>query len=70
MSIYKRGKKGTYWYRFMWQGTLIRKSTHQTNDKKAREEEATHKAKLVSEANERSAKAVKLGCCRQRLLTR
>lgn len=31
--IYKRGRKGTYWYRFMFQGRLVRESTHQTNDK-------------------------------------
>ena len=29
MSIYKRG--GIYWYKFMWNGELIRESTKQGN---------------------------------------
>jgi integrase len=45
--IYKRGKKGIYWYRFMWQGRLVRESTKQTNDKIARNMEATHRSKLA-----------------------
>jgi len=44
--IYKRGKKGIYWYRFMWQGELIRESTHQTNDKVARNQESAHRTRL------------------------
>jgi len=44
--IYKRGKKGTYWYRFMWRGKLIRESTHQTNDKVARNQESAHRTRL------------------------
>ena len=44
--IYKRGKKGTYWYRFMWRGELIRESTHQTNDKVARNQESAHRTRL------------------------
>ena len=31
--IYKRGK--VYWYKFMWQGRLVRESTKQKNDKVA-----------------------------------
>jgi len=44
--IYKRGKKGIYWYRFMWRGELIRESTHQTNDKVARNQESAHRTRL------------------------
>ena len=45
--IYKRGKRGIYWYRFMWQGEVIRESTHQTNDKVARQMEAAHRTSLA-----------------------
>jgi integrase len=45
--IYRRGKKGTYWYRFMWQGRLVRESTRQTNDKVARQMEAAHRTCLA-----------------------
>src|SRR6267143_1163282 len=43
--IYKRGK--VYWYKFMWQGKLIRESTKQGNDKLARQMEAAHKTALA-----------------------
>jgi integrase len=46
--IYKRGKKGTYWYKFMWQGELIRESTKQSNDKQARKMEAAHRTALAN----------------------
>jgi hypothetical protein len=36
--IYKRGK--FYWYKFMWNGTLVRESTKQGNDKIARQMES------------------------------
>ena len=45
MSIYKRG--GVYWYKFMWQGKLVRESTKQGNDKIARQMEAAHKTSLA-----------------------
>jgi len=45
--IYKRGKKGIYWYRFMWQGKLVRESTKQGNDKVARQMEAAHRTSLA-----------------------
>ena len=35
MSIYKRGE--VYWYKFMWQGKVVRESTKQGNDKVARQ---------------------------------
>src|SRR5262249_555835 len=43
--IYKRG--GIYWYKFMWQGELIRESTKQGNDKVARQMEAAHRTSLA-----------------------
>jgi len=45
MSIYKRG--GVYWYKFMWQGKLVRESTKQGNDKVARQMEAAHRTSLA-----------------------
>jgi integrase len=45
MSIYKRG--GVYWYKFMWQGKLIRESTKQGNDKLARNMESAHRTSLA-----------------------
>lgn len=45
MSIYKRGK--IYWYKFMWNGGLVRQSTKQGNDKVARQMEAAHKTSLA-----------------------
>ena len=45
MSLYKRG--GIYWYKFMWQGKLIRESTKQGNDKVARQMEAAHRTSLA-----------------------
>ena len=43
--IYKRGK--IYWYKFMWQGKLVRESTKQGNDKVARQMEAAHRTSLA-----------------------
>lgn len=45
MSIYKRGE--VYWYKFMWQGKLVRESTKQRNDKVARQIEAAHRTSLA-----------------------
>src|SRR5579863_5473122 len=45
MSIYKRGE--VYWYKFMWQGKLVRESTKQGNDKVARQMEAAHRTSLA-----------------------
>lgn len=44
--IYKRGVK-TYWYKFMWNGNLVRESTKQGNDKVARQMEAAHRTSLA-----------------------
>lgn len=45
MAIFKRGK--FYWYKFMWDGELIRESTRQTNDKIARNMESAHRTALA-----------------------
>jgi hypothetical protein len=43
--IYKRGK--IYWYKFMWQGKLVRESSKQGNDKIARNMESAHRTSLA-----------------------
>jgi integrase len=43
----KRGSCGVYWYKFMWEGKLIRESTKQGNDKVARQMEAAHRTSLA-----------------------
>lgn len=45
MSIYKRG--GIYWYKFMWNGEVIRQSSRQTNRNVARQIGASHRAALA-----------------------
>ena len=45
MAIYKRGR--LYWYKFMWNGDLIRESTRQPNQKIARQMEGAHRASLA-----------------------
>jgi integrase len=43
--IYKRGE--LYWYKFMWDGKLVRESTRQGNDKVARNMESAHRTSLA-----------------------
>jgi len=43
----KRGACGLYWYKFMWQGKLVRESTKQGNDKVARQMESAHRTSLA-----------------------
>jgi integrase len=43
----KRGSCGVYWYKFMWQGKLVRESTKQGNDKIARSMESAHRTSLA-----------------------
>jgi integrase len=43
----KRGSCGVYWYKFMWQGKLVRESTKQGNDKIARQMESAHRTSLA-----------------------
>jgi len=45
MSIFKRGR--IYWYKFMWNGELIREPTKQGSDKVARQIEAAHRTSLA-----------------------
>ena len=45
MGIYKRGE--VYWYKFMWQGCMVRESSKQGNDKVARQMEAAHRTSLA-----------------------
>ncbi len=58
----ERGSCGVYWYKFMWQGKLVRQSTKQGNDKVARQKEAAHRTRLAKEDDERQVKAGRLGC--------
>jgi len=43
----ERGSCGVYWYKFMWQGGLVRESTKQGNDKVARQMESAHRTSLA-----------------------
>jgi integrase len=43
----ERSSCGVYWYKFMWQGKLIRESTKQGNDKVARNMESAHRTSLA-----------------------
>ncbi len=45
MGIYKRGE--VYWYKFMWQGCMVRESSKQGNDKVARQMEAAQRTSLA-----------------------
>jgi integrase len=58
----ERGACGVYWYKFMWRGKLIRESTHQGNDKIARQMEAAHRTRLADEQKEREHAAESLNC--------
>jgi integrase len=60
MSIFKRGK--IYWYKFMWNGEMIRESTKQGNDKKARQIEAAHKTRLAKQQDAREEARLRLKC--------
>jgi integrase len=46
VSIFKRGR--IYWYKFMWQGQIVRESTKQGNDKIARNMESAHRTALAN----------------------
>jgi len=43
----KRRTCGVYWYKFMWNGQLVRESTKQGNDKIARQMESAHRTSLA-----------------------
>lgn len=59
MAIYKRGK--FYWYKFMWDGEVVRESTRQRNDKVAHNMESAHRTSLAKgEVGIREKKAAPL----------
>ena len=60
MSIFKRGN--VYWYKFMWNGEVIRQSTRQGNDKKARNLESVHRARLSELEKDVVAARARLNC--------
>jgi hypothetical protein len=60
MSIFKRGS--VYWYKFMWNGEVIRESTRQGNDKKARNIESAHRARLAKQQDAREEAQRRLNC--------
>jgi integrase len=45
MGVFKRGR--IYWYKFMWNGEMVRESTRQTNQNTARQMEGAHRASLA-----------------------
>ncbi len=47
MSVYKQPKSKNWWYKFTFNGELIRESTKQPNQRIARQMEAAHKASLA-----------------------
>src|SRR5712671_5199926 len=46
MAIYKQPKSKNWWYKFTWNGDVIRESTKQTNRRVAEQIEADHKTSL------------------------
>jgi integrase len=65
MSIFKRGN--LYWYKFMWNGEMIRESTRQGNDKKARNIESAHRTRLAKQQDAREEAQRRLNCSEVRL---
>jgi hypothetical protein len=47
MAVYKQKGSKRWWYKFNWNGELIRESTKQTNKRVAEQMEAAHKAALA-----------------------
>jgi integrase len=60
MGTFKRGD--IYWYKFMFNGQLIRESTRQGSDKVARQMESAHRTRLSKDLDQRKAKADQFGC--------
>ena len=58
MSIFKRGS--VYWYKFMWNGEIIRESTRQGNDRKARNIESAHRTRLSKQEDARKDACLRL----------
>jgi integrase len=47
MAVYKQRKSNKWWYKFTWNGELIRESTKQTNKRVAEQMEAAHRTALA-----------------------
>lgn len=47
MAVYKQARSNKWWYKFRWNGELIRESTKQANKRIAEQMEATHKSRLA-----------------------
>jgi integrase len=47
MAVYKQRKSDKWWYKFRWNGELIRESTKQSNKRVAEQMEAAHKTALA-----------------------
>ena len=47
MAVYKQARSNKWWYKFRWNGELIRESTKQTNKRIAEQMEAAHKTSLA-----------------------
>jgi len=47
MAVYKQQKSKYWWYKFTWNGDLIRESTKQTNRRVAEQMEAAHRTALA-----------------------
>ena len=47
MAVYKQAKSKKWWYKFTWNGELIRESTKQTNKRVAEQMEAAHRTALA-----------------------
>jgi hypothetical protein len=47
MTVYKQKRSNKWWYKFSWNGELIRESTKQTNKRVAEQMEAAHKTALA-----------------------
>lgn len=45
--VYKQKESANWWYKFTWNGQLIRESTKQTNKRLAETMEAAHKSALA-----------------------
>jgi len=47
MAVYKQPKSKYWWYKFTWNGELIRQSTKQTNKRVAEQMDAAHRTSLA-----------------------
>src|SRR5262245_2413010 len=47
MAVYKQKKSKYWWYKFTWNGKLIRKGTKQANKRVAEQMEAAHRTALA-----------------------